>query len=349
MDYYIDSSVSHFLYTVRGTFYNQIIHSRTRMEVLWRAFSTDDGIFRFSAYEVNNLKRFQKPDPNGKLGVQIGDFAYLHGWDLNNLTFGAGQPIHMILWWEALKPADKEYSVFIHLWDEANQRAVMIFGGQPVSGAWQVWYGVPGEHFSQPYPTPLWQAGEIVKDEWRVSVPEDVPAGEYELRVGLFDPISGARLPIQRDGEPLGDFFGSESAAHRDELAQIGLAHPLVVEQIGCVAADGQFARLQHVAAISVLQGEAGVLLHQQDGDALIVQLADDPENFRARSAAQAQARLIQQQQARTAHQGAGDGEHLLLAAAEGARQLIAALLKRGKRLNCSSISALTPAESRRT
>ncbi len=207
VDYYIDSSVSHFLYSVRGTFYNQIIHSRTRMEVLWRAFTTDDGIFRFSAYEVNNLKRFQKPDPNGKIDVQIGDFAYLHGWDLNNLTFGAGQPIHMILWWEALKPADKEYSVFIHLWDEANQRAVMIFGGQPVSGAWQVWHGVPGEHFSQPYPTPLWQTGEIVKDEWRVSVPEDVPAGEYELRVGLFDPISGARLPIQRDGELLGDFL----------------------------------------------------------------------------------------------------------------------------------------------
>jgi hypothetical protein len=207
VDYYIDSSVSHFLYSVRGTFYNQIIYSRTRMEVLWRAFTTDDGIFRFSAYAVNNVKRFQKPEPNGKLGVQIGDFAYLHGWDLNNLTFSIGQPIHIVLWWEALKPADLEYSVFIHLWDEANRRAVMIFGGQPVAGAWEVWFGVPGVHFSQPYPTRLWQTGEIIKDEWRVPVPEDVPAGEYELRVGLYDPISGVRLPIQRNGEPLGDFI----------------------------------------------------------------------------------------------------------------------------------------------
>ncbi|RMF53009.1 MAG: hypothetical protein D6749_03445, partial [Chloroflexota bacterium] len=207
VDYYIDSSVSHFLYNVRGLFYNQIIHSRTRMEVLWRAFTTDDGIFRFSAYEVNNVKRFQKPEPNGKLGVQVGDFAYLHGWDLNNLVFGTGQPIHIILWWEALKPAAQEYSVFIHLWDEANQRAVMVFGGQPVAGAWEVWFGVPGEHFSQPYPTRLWQAGEIIKDEWRVPVPEGVPSGEYELRVGMFDPISGARLPISRDGQVLGDFL----------------------------------------------------------------------------------------------------------------------------------------------
>ncbi|MFQ3535562.1 MAG: glycosyltransferase family 39 protein [Aggregatilineales bacterium] len=207
VDYYIDSSVSHFLYGVRGTFYNQIIHSRTRMEVLWRAFTTDDGVFRFSAYEVNNVKRFQKPEPNGRLGVQVGDFAYLHGWDLNNLTFGAGQPIHIILWWQALKPADLEYSVFIHLWDESTQRAVMIFGGQPMAGAWQVWFGVPGEHFSQPYPTRLWQPGEIIKDEWRVAVPADVPPGEYELRVGLYDPISGARLPIQQNGQVLGDFL----------------------------------------------------------------------------------------------------------------------------------------------
>ena len=207
VDYYIDSSVSHFLYNVRGLYYNQIIHSRTRMEVMWRAFTADDGVFRFSAYEVNNANRFKKPEPNGKLGVHFGDIAYLHGWDLNNLTFGAGQPIHIILWWEALRPADIEYSVFIHLWDEANQRLVMNFGGQPNEGAWQVWYGVPGEHFSQPYPTRLWQTGEIIKDEWRVPVPEDVPSGEYELRVGLYDPISGARLPISRDGAPLGDFI----------------------------------------------------------------------------------------------------------------------------------------------
>ncbi len=207
VDYYIDSSVSHRLYTIRRQFYNQIIASRTRMEVLWRAFTTDDGIFRFSAYEVNNVKRFHKPEPNGKLGAQLGDFAYLHGWDLNNLTFSTGQPIHLVLWWEALQAADLEYSVFIHLWDEANQRAVMIFGGQPMEGAWQVWYGVSGEHFTQAYPTRLWQTGEIIKDEWRVPVPEDVPAGQYELRIGMYDPISGARLPITQDGTPRGDWL----------------------------------------------------------------------------------------------------------------------------------------------
>ncbi len=205
VDYYIDSSAGHLMYEFYG-YYNQIIYSRTRMEVMWRVFTTDDGVFRFSVYEVNNANRFKKPEPNGKLGVYFGNIAYLHGWDLNNLVFGIGQPIHITLWWEALRPADIEYSVFIHLWDEANQRLVMNFGGQPNEGAWQVWYGVPGEHFSQPYPTRLWQTGEIIKDEWRVPVPEDVPSGEYELRVGLYDPISGARLPVSRDVVPLGDF-----------------------------------------------------------------------------------------------------------------------------------------------
>jgi hypothetical protein len=37
----------------------------------------------------------------------------------------------------------------------------------------------------------------------------------------------------------------------------------------------------------------------------------------------QAEARLVQQHQARPQHQGAGDGQHLLLAARKGARLLL--------------------------
>jgi len=205
VDYFIDSSVGQRLYTLRGERYNQILSSLTRDPVMWRAFTIDDKNFRFSAYEVNNANRFKKPEPNGKLNAQVGDFAFLHGHDLNTLSQVRGQPFHITLWWEALGPAQIDYSVFIHLWDAKTGKLAAAWGGQPVEGAWSVWYGVPGEHFDVPYPTRLWQKGEIVKDEWREPIPTDVPPGTYELRVGLYDPISGERLPITQDGQPIGD------------------------------------------------------------------------------------------------------------------------------------------------
>ncbi len=160
--------------------------------------------FRFSVYDVDNQARFKAPKPNGPLSVQIGDFAWLAGYDLGRVDNVPGQPVFLTFWWQALKPADLDYSVYIHLWDPREQKVVGFFGGEPVSGAWSLWSGVPGAHFNVPYHTRLWQAGETIKDEWKLIIP-DAPAGVYELRMGLYDPVSGNRLPVMRDGTVIGD------------------------------------------------------------------------------------------------------------------------------------------------
>jgi len=48
-------------------------------------------------------------------------------------------------------------------------------------------------------PTTGWDQGEQVLDVHRVAVPRDLPPGDYTLIVGLYDPNSGARLPLGPD------------------------------------------------------------------------------------------------------------------------------------------------------
>lgn len=72
-----------------------------------------------------------------------------------------------------------------------------------------------------------------------------------------------------------------------------------------------------------------GVLFHQEDGQSFgAVQLADRFENLLHDDRRQTQRRFVQKQQLRTAHQGAGDGEHLLLAARQCSGPLVDTLLQ---------------------
>jgi len=218
VDFYIDNSAGQKIYIARNIYLNQIIFSRTRLEAMHRVFTTDDGNFRFSVYTISNAARFEKPKPNGVLNVQIGDFATLYGYDLSTLALDAGGNVYLTFWWGAIKPAAQNYSVFIHLWDAKNQKLIDSWGGQPVSGGFSVWDKVPGAHESVPYPTVLWQTGETIRDEWKHPVNPDAPSGTYELRAGLFDPISGKRLPVMKDGKVVGDsvFLGNFQVTARN-------------------------------------------------------------------------------------------------------------------------------------
>jgi len=109
------------------------------------------------------------------------------------------------LFWKAIKPADLDYSVFIHLWNPRQNKLIGNWSAEPVFNAWEVWQDVPGNHFQVAYHTRLWQAGETIIDGWRFKLP-DAPPGVYNLRVGLFDPASGKRLPVEIDGQVMGEW-----------------------------------------------------------------------------------------------------------------------------------------------
>ena len=55
------------------------------------------------------------------------------------------------------------------------------------------------------YPTDAWLPHLPVEDEYTLSLPTTINPGAYRLVVGLYDPSTGARLPLLDQGHPNGD------------------------------------------------------------------------------------------------------------------------------------------------
>src|SRR5919198_4916224 len=106
---------------------------------------------------------------------------------------------------------------------------------------------------------------------------------------------------------------GDRPAIAPSLLAEVRLADLLVGEQARGVVLEDDPAGLDHVAAVGQAQGLGRVLLHQQDGGALLVDLPDGVEDALDHDRGQPHRRLVEQQQLRLGHQRAADRQHLLL------------------------------------
>ena len=109
--------------------------------------------------------------------------------------------------------------------------------------------------------------------------------------------------------------------------------------ELGAGAARDHRAGLQHVAAARGLEGIAGVLLDQQHAGAGRVDGLDRPEDVLHDDRRQPERGLVQAEQLRLRHHGAAERQHLLLAPAQRAGVLAAALRSRGNMSKTPSIA----------
>jgi len=93
--------------------------------------------------------------------------------------------LRLTLWWEAWAAPGADYTVFVHLVD-ADGRPVADGDGPPLWGG---------------FPTRMWRRGDRVLDEHVVLLPPNLSPGNYTLSVGLYDPLTGVRLPALRGTE----------------------------------------------------------------------------------------------------------------------------------------------------
>lgn len=91
------------------------------------------------------------------------------------------------LFWHAAGPTPTPLTVFLHLVDGAG-RLVAQADGPPAGGA---------------LPTDAWLPGEQLLDERRLPL-TGVPPGDYRLLAGLYDPVTGKRVPLA-DGSDSAD------------------------------------------------------------------------------------------------------------------------------------------------
>lgn len=92
----------------------------------------------------------------------------------------SGEEILLVLRWVSLHHVEANYQVFVHLLDADDQKLAQR-DGQPVQ-----WLR----------PTSSWQPGEEISDHYGILLPQDIPPGSYTIAVGLYDPVTGQRLPV---------------------------------------------------------------------------------------------------------------------------------------------------------
>ncbi len=127
------------------------------------------------------------PDPVGTFENGI----TLLGYQLDqrpNLV--PGDWLRLTLYWRANRPVPNKLTVFTQLVD-SNGRVWGQYDNPPRAG----WY-----------PTPLWQPGEIVGDDYLIQLDPAAPVTALGLLVGFYDPDTLARLAVVDDnGHILGD------------------------------------------------------------------------------------------------------------------------------------------------
>ena len=135
----------------------------------------------FVAYRLAERPPVNVPFP---LQANFGNDVRLLGYDV--APAAAGGEIPLTLYWEIIGLPGGSVRPFVHLYDIWDNR-------------WS-----QAETFA--YPAEQWAVGETVIQRIDVPASPGAPPGDYRLRVGFFDPASGARLPLlDEEGRYAGD------------------------------------------------------------------------------------------------------------------------------------------------
>ncbi|NJK79249.1 MAG: DUF2723 domain-containing protein [Chloroflexaceae bacterium] len=154
------------------------------------------GIWRFNgahllcqdspeAYETGTI-----PEPATPIRATFGETIAFFGYTLKATTpngpgtYRAGGTLPITLFWDVHAPPPADYSVFLHLCQNCTIPPAASEDAPPMDGY---------------LPTSTWIPGNLVHDERGIALPADLPPGQYQLLVGMYnpgDPTTTARLPI---------------------------------------------------------------------------------------------------------------------------------------------------------
>ncbi len=122
----------------------------------------------------------ERPAVHRSLQANLEDKVSLLGYDLDTDFVRPEEETCVTLYWQALAPLDREYTVFVHLLSREGSLAGQD-DAPPMAGL---------------YPTIYWQEGETVPDSHCFVPYADLPEDRYLLEVGMYVPETAQRLAV---------------------------------------------------------------------------------------------------------------------------------------------------------
>ncbi len=121
--------------------------------------------------------------PN-KVNHRFGEMIALKGYDIkvNTPVGGTGSEALLRLYWQAIRPPDFDYSVFVHVVD-AEGHLVTQSDHAPGSAAG--------------YPPTTWCRGQVVIDDHLIPISAAWPNGSYAIEIGVYNGATGERLTLR--------------------------------------------------------------------------------------------------------------------------------------------------------
>ncbi|MFN8474794.1 MAG: glycosyltransferase family 39 protein [Anaerolineae bacterium] len=145
---------------------------------------TRDGQPAGDSVELGSV--FVQPEgwsPPNSQDVVFGSAAQLAGYDLGAANVRPGDTVPLTLYWRAAGPLPADYTVFVHVGD--SEPLVAQADAPPLAGH---------------APSANWRPGQTIADTHALRIRPDAAPGVYPVRVGLYDPATGARLPVTDGG-----------------------------------------------------------------------------------------------------------------------------------------------------
>lgn len=155
------------------------------------------GVVTAGVLLLQPLGLFHYDSQAGKLALpaveqpaNFGDQIALLGYNEAIEAIRPGDPIDLTLYWQAMRPLEIDYQVFVHV---LNSDGELVAQSDKLN---------PGE-----FPTRRWPMDKYVPDSHRITLPTDLPPGIYQVVTGMWVQGEGWRLPVfDANGQPIGDY-----------------------------------------------------------------------------------------------------------------------------------------------
>jgi hypothetical protein len=121
------------------------------------------------------------PGLEEQMAVNFDDKIALLGYSVDKRVAAPGETVRVVLFWRALRPMQETYASFLHLGDERNDKLAQKDSPLPAQ-----------------VPMQSWRLNQFARDEHLLTIPEDIPPGIFDFRVGLYK-VDNLERPMVKD------------------------------------------------------------------------------------------------------------------------------------------------------